>query len=86
MGATHSKKTKKAQPIFKRGRLHVGSTYKLQMKAGKNFYRSDTCKKLTRKEKCKYGYILHFGKEQLKDCYTFANFTFKRCTPRRRLV
>jgi hypothetical protein len=79
MGATTSKKD---QPILNPSRLEVGLIYKKQIGIGKDGYKSDKCKKLTRKQKCKNGYKLEFGKEKIDNCarYNKKRLTFKRCT------
>jgi hypothetical protein len=83
MGNTNSKKIKKRDPILNPGKLQVGTFYKQQLNSGKDGYTSGKCKKLTRKQKCKNGYTLHFGKEQIENCSQIGKLfklKFKTCT------
>ena len=78
MGATTSKKD---QSILNPSRLEVWLIYKKQIGIGKDGYKSDKCKKLTRKQKCKNSYKLEFGKEKIDNCarYNKKRLIFRRC-------
>jgi hypothetical protein len=84
LAGTKKIKNKKIDPSLNPYRLQVGSIYKQQLSAGKGDYKSGKCKKLTRKLKCKDGYRLQFGKEQMNNCSRYyaqgRELRFKKCT------